>query len=131
MVVNLRICGWAKGWKEPLYLVTNMDTAEEACRLYAKRFRSETFFSDQKSRGFHLHTSHLANPQRLSRLLIAACLASIWIVYLGSVGIKEGWVRIIHRRHRCDLSLFQLGLRLLEHLLNEEMTIPVQFHVTI
>jgi hypothetical protein len=29
------------------------------------------------------------------------------------------------------LSLFQLGLRFLEHLLNEEMTLPVQFHVTI
>jgi hypothetical protein len=127
----LLICCWAKGCKEPLYLVTNMDTAEEACRLYAKRFRIETFFSDQKSRGFHLHKSHLADPQRLSRLLIAACLAYIWIVYLGSVCIKEGWVRILHRRHRCDLSLFQLGLRLLEHLLNEEMPIPVQFHVTI
>jgi len=127
----LLMCCWAKGWKEPLYLVTNMDTAEEACRLYAKRFRIETFVSDQKSRGFHLHKSHLADPQRLSRLLIAACLAYIWMVYLGSVCIKEGWVRILHRRHRCDLSLFQLGLRLLEHLLNEEMTIPVQFHVTI
>jgi hypothetical protein len=125
------ICCWAKGCKEPLYLVTNMGTAEEACRLYAKRFRIETFFSDQKSRGFHLHTSHLANPQRLSRLLIAACLAYIWIVYLGSVCIKEGWVRIIHRRHRCDLSLFQLGLRILEHFLNEVLPIPVQFHVTI
>jgi len=125
------ICFWAKGCKEPLYVVTNMDTAEEACRLYAKRFRIETFFSDQKSRGFHLHTSHLANPQRLSRLLIAACLAYIWIVSLGSVCIKEGWVRIIHRRHRCDLSLFQLGLRILEHFLNEGLPIPVQFHVTI
>src|SRR5262249_24739348 len=116
---------WAKGGKEPLYVVTNMDPAEEACRLYAKRFRIETFFSDQKSRGLHLHKSHLANPPRLSRLLIAACLAYIWIVYLGSVCIKEGWVRIIHRRHRCDLSLFQLGLRFLEHLLNEEMTIKI------
>jgi hypothetical protein len=38
---------------------------------------------------------------------------------------------IIHRRKRCDLSLCQLGLRFLEHLLNEEMLIPVQFHVTI
>ena len=127
----LRICCWAKGCKEPLYVVTNMDTAEAACRLSSKRFRIETFFSDQKSRGCHLHKSHLANPQRLSRWLIAACLAYIWIVYLGSVCIKEGWVRIIHRRHRCDLSLFQLGLRLLDHLLNEDMAIPVQFHVTI
>jgi hypothetical protein len=41
----------------------------------------ETFFADQKSRGFHLHKSHIADPQRLSRLCIAACLAYIWIVY--------------------------------------------------
>jgi len=125
------ICCWAKGCKAPLYLVTNMDAAEEACRLYAKRFRIETFFSDQKSRGFHLHKSHLSDPQRLSRLLIAACLAYIWIVYLGSVCMKEGWIRIIHRRHRCDLSLFQLGMRLLEHFLNEDLPIPVAFHIFI
>ena len=40
-----------------------------------------SYFSDQKSRGFHLHKSHISDPQRLSRLLIAACLAYIWIVY--------------------------------------------------
>jgi hypothetical protein len=34
-------------------------------------------FADQKSRGFHIHKSHIADPQRLSRLLIAACLAYI------------------------------------------------------
>ena len=107
-----------------------MATAEEACRWYEKRFRIETFFSDQKSRGFHIHKSHMSDVQRLSRLLIAACLAYIWIVYLGAVCEKDQWRPIIHRRKRCDVSLFQLGLRLLEHLLNEEMPIPVQFHLT-
>jgi hypothetical protein len=125
------LCCWAKGYQEPLYLVSNMATAEEACRLYEKRFRIETFFSDQKSRGFHLHKSHISDVQRLSRLLIAACLAYIWIVYLGSVCEKDRWRPIIHRSERCDLSLFQLGLRLLEHFLNEDLPIPVQFHVTI
>ena len=127
----LVLCCWAKGYQEPLYLVSNMATAEEACRLYEKRFRIETFFSDQKSRGFHIHKSHISDVQRLSRLLIAACLAYIWIVYLGSVCEKDRWRHIIHRSKRCDLSLFQLGLRLLEHFLNEELPIPVQFHVTI
>ena len=122
---------WAKGYQEPLYLVSNMDAAEEACRSYQKRFRIETFFSDQKSRGFHLHKSHISDPQRLSRLLIAACLAYIWIVYLGSLCEKEGWRSVIHRSNRCDISLFQLGLRLLEHFLNEDLPILVQFHVTI
>ncbi len=125
------ICCWAKGYKAPLYLVTNMAVAEEACRMYAKRFRIETFFSDQKSRGFHLHKSHLTDSNRLSRLLIAACLAYIWIVYLGALCMKEGGVEIIHRRHRCDLSLFQLGLRFLDHLLNEGLSIPVAFHIVI
>ena len=111
--------------------VSNMDAAEEACRYYQKRFCIETFFSDQKSRGFHIHKSHISDPQRLSRLLIAACLAYIWIVYLGSLCEKEGWRNIIHRSDRCDVSLFQLGLRLLEHFLNEDLPILVQFHVNI
>jgi Transposase DDE domain len=122
---------WAKGYQEPLYLLSNMAHAEDACRWYEKRFRIETFFSDQKSRGFHIHKSHMSDVQRLSRLLIAACLAYIWIVYLGAVCEASSWRPIIHRRKRCDLSLFQLGLRFLDYLLNEEMPIPVEFHVTI
>ena len=126
----LLLCCWAKGSQEPLHLMTHLASADEACRLYAKRFRIETFFSDQKSRGFHLQKSHLAEPLRLSRLLIAACLAYIWIIYLGALCEQDGWVSVIHRGDRCDLSLFQLGLRLLEHLLNEDRAIPVAFCVS-
>jgi hypothetical protein len=122
---------WAKGYKDPLYLLTNIASADEACRLYAKRFRSETLFSDQKSRGFHLHKSHISESTRLSRLLMAACLASIWIVYLGALCEQDGWVQIIHRGDRCDLSLFQLGLRLLDYFLHEDLMIPVAFHITV
>jgi len=125
------LCCWATGYHEPLYLVSNLATAEEACHLYQKRFRIETFFSDQKSRGFHIHKSHISDPQRLSRLLIAACLAYLWMIYLGSLCEHEGLRALIHRRTRCDLSLFQLGLRTLEHFLNTELPIPVQFHVII
>jgi Transposase DDE domain len=127
----MRLCCWAKGYQEPLHLITNMASADEACRLYAKRFRIETFFSDQKSRGFHVHKSHISEPTRLARLLIAACLAYIWIVYLGARCEQEGWVRILHRGDRCDLSLFQLGLRLLDYLLNEGLAIPVAFYISI
>ena len=77
----LLLCGWAKGYAEPLYIVSNMASAEEAMRYYHKRFRIETFFSDQKSRGFNMQKSRLTDPQRLSRLFIASCLAYIWVVY--------------------------------------------------
>ena len=125
------LCCWAKGYQEPLYLISNMTSAEEACQLYGKRFRIETFFSDQKSRGFHLHKSHLSDQERLSRLLMAACLAYIWIVYLGAVCAKDGWMTVIHRGDRCDLSLFQTGLRLLDYFLNADLLIPVAFHIVI
>jgi hypothetical protein len=62
---------------------------------------------------------------------MAACLAYIWIVYLGVLCEHDGWVRIIHRGDRCDLSLFQLGLRLLDYFLNEDLRIPVAFHITV
>jgi len=55
----MAIAWWREGCEEPLYLVTNLILAEEACAFYQQRFLIETFFSDQKSRGFQLHKSHL------------------------------------------------------------------------
>jgi hypothetical protein len=125
----LVVAWWRRDSKEPIYLVSNMTLAEEACYWYGKRFRIETFFSDQKSRGFHLHKSHISDPERISRLLIAACLAYIWIIYLGVIAKRRRWVAVIHRTDRCDLSLFQLGLDLLEHFLNEALSIPLAFQM--
>jgi len=123
------IAWWDKAYKDPIFLVTNMELAQEACFWYKKRFRIETFFSDQKSRGFHLHKSHLDQPERLATLMMAACLAYIWMVYLGAFARHTGWNKVIHRTDRCDLSLFQLGLSLLDYFLNEGIPIPVAFQM--
>ncbi len=125
----LIVAWWDDRYEDPIYLVTNMELVDEACHWYAKRYRIETFFSDQKSRGFNLHKSHISDPVRLARLLIAACLAYIWIIHLGVIAKQDDWVKIIHRTDRCDLSLFQLGLSLLEHFLNEHIPIPVAFQI--
>jgi Transposase DDE domain len=122
---------WEEAYHEPIYLVTNMDDLDVAVRLYKKRPHIETFFSDLKSRGFHIHKSHLSDPARLSRLLIAACLAYLWIVYLGVCAMQEGWMQQIHRQDRCDLSLFRLGLRLLACALKDERPIPDGFLVPV
>jgi hypothetical protein len=37
----MRLCCWAQGHAEPLYLVSNMSSAEEAIDSYKKRFRIE------------------------------------------------------------------------------------------
>jgi hypothetical protein len=124
------VIAWrGEGYAEPVYLVTNMKSPEDAMDYYSKRFRIETFFSDQKSRGFHLHKSHLSDPERLSRLMIAACLAYIWIVFPGTPAVTQGWIKIIHRSDRCDLSLFQSGLKLLNYFPDHDISVPVAFHM--
>jgi hypothetical protein len=121
------IAHWEAEYEEPHYLVTNFELAEEAIWYYKKRFRIETFFSDSKSRGFRIERSHLSDPTRLARLLLVTCLGYLWLVYLGTVAVVEGWDSIIHRTDRCDLSLFSLGFALLEHFLNQTMPLPVAF----
>lgn len=118
------VAWWSKEHKKVIYLVTNLPTAGEACHCYRKRFRIETLFSDHKSRGFNLHKSHLSDPERISRLMIATSLAYIWLIYLGEYAMQTAWNKIIHRTERCDLSLFKLGARLLKRFLREGIPIP-------
>lgn len=123
----LALAVWEQSYTTPLYLVSNLSDCEVAVGWYRKRATIETFFSDQKSRGFRLDSSHLSSPVRLARLMLAACLAYLWMIYLGVVAHRDGWDHIIHRTDRCDWSLFQLGLHLLDHWLNEELPIQVAF----
>lgn len=122
---------WEATYQEPIYLVTTMADLDVALQMYKKRPHIETFFSDQKSRGFHIHKSHLSDPARLCRLLIASCLAYLWIVYLGVCAMREDWMKRLHRQDRCDLSLFRLGLRLLARCLKEHIPIPDGFLVPV
>lgn len=121
------IAWWDAAYDQPIYLVTNCTSVLTACQWYRKRAHIETFFSDQKSRGFHLHKSHLHDPARVARLMLAACLAYLWVIYLGGVTQQDGWQAVIHRLARCDLSLFQLGLRFLDYLLQQALPLPTAF----
>ncbi|NLI83050.1 MAG: transposase [Deltaproteobacteria bacterium] len=80
---------WRQDCQEPIHPVANLSSIDDACRYYTQRFKIETFFSDQKGRGFHFHKSHISDPKRISRLLIAACLAYHWVVHLGVPAIKN------------------------------------------
>jgi len=122
---------WEQPYQEPLYLVTNMSDLDAAIAQYKKRAHIETFFSDQKSRGFNIHKSHLSDPKRLGRLLIASCLAYLWMIYLGVCATEKDWMQQLHRHDRCDLSLFRLGFRLLARCLKDHIPIPEGFLVPV
>lgn len=115
---------WRVNYKKPIYLFTNIAPVCEALFWYKKRFTIETFFSDEKSRGFNIHKSHISNPERIARLLVVAALAYLFIIYFGIVAIKKNLVSYIHRTDRCDLSLFKLGCRLLDFYLAQGKKLP-------
>lgn len=115
---------WEAKYDHPIYLVTTYADLEEAVAVYRRRAQIETYFSDLKSRGFRINRSHLSDPQRLARLLIASTLAYLWVIYLGVVARRDPARGRFHRAARCDLSLFSLGLRLLAYCLRHRRTIP-------
>lgn len=109
---------------KPVYLISNCKNPLEVKQYYKHRQKIETLFSDLKTKGFNLHKSHISDLKRLGNLMIAACIAYIWLVLLGEHALNTGANKIFHRTERCDLSLLQLGFRFIEHMLTNGSRIP-------
>jgi len=120
---------WDAKQDAPLYLITCLADADHAVELYRLRFQIESMFANHKSRGFHIHKSHLANPARLARLLIATSLAYVWVHAIAAFAQAQDWLAQFHRTDRCDLSHFQIGIRALRYAQRERKRVPVCFHL--
>jgi hypothetical protein len=118
---------WDAKQKEPIYLITSLADADDAIERYRLRFRIECMFANHKSRGFRIDKSHLAAPERLARLVIATSLAYVWIHAAAIFAQAHGWIEQFHRTDRCDLGLFQIGLRAIQYALREGLRVPVSF----
>lgn len=126
----LAIAWWDESYKDPIFLISNCASLSLACHYYRRRFRLETLFSDKKSRGFHIEKSHLADPARLSRLLLATSLAYIWLIHLGMMVFQDETLRaLIDRTYRTDKSLFRLGLDWVKYSMTHGLNILVAFHL--
>ena len=89
-------------------------TLREALRTYKRRMWIEEMFGDFKKHGFDLESSHLRHFLRLSRLTLLVAFIYVWLVALGSQIIKRGQRRLVDRADRRDLSIFRIGLRIVE-----------------
>lgn len=117
---------WDINQDTPIYLVTSLSAPEVAADWYRLRFRIEGMFANHKSRGFQIHKSHLAKPERLARLLLATSLAYLWVHEIAKFAQAHGWIAQFHRTDRCDLSLFQIGLRAIHYARRERKRIPMR-----
>ena len=119
--VNL-LAHWAVGEDEPWLLATNLLSKQEALRAYRRRMWIEEMFGDWKGHGFDLESTHLVHVQRLSRLTLAVAFLYVWLVAVGSRSIKSGDRQLVDRKDRRDLSIFQIGWRIIERRLSNSLT---------
>jgi hypothetical protein len=113
---------WQPGEDEPWLLATNLPDLRTTLRAYRKRMWLEEMFGDFKGHGFDLESTHLRHFLRLSRLTLAVVLLYLWLVAYGSSVIKKGLRYLVDRKDRRDLSIFRIGLDMMDrHLTNAEV----------
>ena len=60
---------------------------------------------------------------RLSRLTLAVAFLYVWLLSTGTKSIRAGLRHLVDRKDRRDLSLFQIGLRLIERKLLRQLPV--------
>lgn len=116
---------WRAGEKDPWLLATSFATRAATLRAYRRRMWIEETFGDLKKHGVDLESTHLRRFLHLSRLTLAAALLYVWLLTVGTRAIKNGQRHWVDRRERRDLSLFQIGWRLVERQMTNYLTITV------
>ena len=117
---------WKNGEKEAWLLATNLSSPQEALRAYRRRTWIEEMFGDMKGNGFDLASTHLRHSLRVSRQTLAVALLYVWLISTGSRAIKNGQRRLVDRAERRDLSIFQIGLRVVERRLTNALPVSIR-----
>ncbi len=91
-----------------LIVVTNHRPHRAICD-YAKRWGIETLFGCLKTRGFCLESTHLKDPERLSRMVALLAIALCWAFRTGEWLVQQQAIPI--KKHgRKAKSIFRSGL---------------------
>ena len=110
-------------WYSPI--ACNLASKPETLRAYRRRMWAEETFGDLKKHGVDLESTHLRHFLRLSRLTLVVALLYVWLITVGQRTIQRGQRHWVDRRDRRDLSIFQIGWRMIEWRLANELTIAV------
>lgn len=98
-----------------LLVVATQSAPHSAIADYAKRWGIETLFGVYKSRGFCLESTHLADGERLSKLLALLSLALCW-VFLTGEWLNEVKPLVVKKHGRKEKSLFRYGFDYLRNI---------------
>jgi len=118
---------WKVGEDEPWLLVINLPSRQATLRAYRRRMWIEEMFGDMKGKGFNLESSHLHHLLRLSRLTLVVVWLYVWLISMRARAIKHGQRHLVDRVDRRDLSIFPIGLRLVERRLTNALPVSICF----
>ena len=89
---------WEMGEDEPWYLVSDTPGKLKLIRLYKVRMWMEEMYGDMKGHGFDLEATHLADLDRLSKLVLAVCINFTWLMALGCWVVKNSHRHLLIER---------------------------------
>lgn len=118
---------WATGEDEPWFLLSSCTAHRTLLRLYAIRMWTEELYGDLKGHGFDLEATHLDDPDRIARLVLAVCINFVWFIALGSWLVKRGWRHLLDHKSRRDKSYFRLGLDWFDRCFRLDTPVPLRF----
>lgn len=121
------ILHWESGEDEPWFLVADQPGGCRLIRLYRLRMWTEEMYGDLKGHGFDLEATHLNDVDRISRLVLAVCLAFVWLITLGAWVVKRGYRYLVDHKSRRDKSYFRIGWDWLARCLRLQKPIPLRF----
>jgi len=96
---------------EPWYVVTTLESPQQALAYYRRRMRIEEGFRDWKQR-LGLRQAAVSTVERMARLVAGLVLATLVLAVLGLFGLPEGFRRAVLGRGKG--SWLWLALQLLE-----------------
>ncbi len=116
--VSAVVCVWAKGMKEPWFLACGAGvakrTAQQAVKLYGRRFTIEESFRDAKDMrfGMGLSSTRISQPARRDRMLLLSAITVSLLTLLGAAGENVGHDRMLkaNTSKKRTHSLFNQGV---------------------
>ena len=120
------VCNLAITWtratstcpSELCVLLSNLWPSGWVLRHELKRMHIEESFRNNTSGGFDLEASHLPDPKRFESLLVVFSVAVLWIYELGEQVLRDDRREEVDPAYKRQLSVFQLGWRLLRRLIS-------------